>query len=251
MRIYLAFDDTDDKDSDYGTGKVARWFSEDLPSDCRLWGVVRQQFLVHEAIPYTSHNSAACLILETERNGSHIPNLADRAMRHLERHSATGSDPGVCIVSEGSSALPDLLQFGLACTNRVTTQAEARIACRGEHLSGHGGTNDGIIGAAAAVGLTAAGWYGRFIEFGDLRGLPSEMRVAELEAHGIRMISMDRDACIPKPDDWVITKNWVRPRLMGGQPVLPVIQRDTGIWETTGGRRGRNNGGHSVQANSQ
>jgi hypothetical protein len=251
MRIYIGFDDTDNTESEYGTGKVARWFSEDLPSDCRVWGVVRQQLLVDDAIPYTSHNSAACLIVETTSNGNLIHELTDRAMRHLNRHAATGSDPGVCIVSEKSPTLIDLLQFGLACTIRVMTQADARMVCRDEHLAGHGGTNDGIIGAAAAVGLTAAGWYGRFIEFGNLRGLPSEIRVVELEAHGIRLISMDRDACIPKPNDLVITKSWVRPRLIGGQPVLPVIQRDTGIWETTGGRRGKNNGGHFAQANSQ
>ena len=100
----------------------------------------------------------------------------------MARHAADGSDPGVCVIAEDAPVSAKLMEFGLACTRRVMTQEDALRAGRGIHLSGHGGSNDGIIGAAAAVGLTAAGWYGRFIEFGDLRRLPSELRVKELDA---------------------------------------------------------------------
>jgi len=48
------------------------------------------------------------------------------------------------------------------------------------HLSGHAGTNDGIIGAAAAVGLTISAWSGRFIEFGKLRDLQDGISVSDL-----------------------------------------------------------------------
>jgi len=64
MRIYIGFDDTDTVDSDRGTGKLARWFENELPESCRLWGVVRQQLLLHDSIPYTTHNSSACAIVE-------------------------------------------------------------------------------------------------------------------------------------------------------------------------------------------
>ncbi len=30
MRIYVGFDDTDNLDADRGTGKVARWFKDEL-----------------------------------------------------------------------------------------------------------------------------------------------------------------------------------------------------------------------------
>jgi hypothetical protein len=96
--------------------------------------------------------------------------------------------------------------------------------------------------------MTIAGWYGRFIEFGRLRRLPSEMRVAEMETHGIRVMSMDRDASVPRPGDRVRTRDWVRPRLLGGQAVLPVVRQSPGVWETMGGRRGRKEGGHPVSA---
>jgi len=246
MKIYLGFDDTDSLDSDYGTGKVARWFADDLPEGCRLWGVVRQQLLVDDAIPYTSHNSSACLVIESCRNGDLRRELLDRAEKHLGRHAAAGSDPGLCIAAEGAPGLAGLRDFGLACTHRVVTREDALHACSGIHLSGHGGSNDGIIGAAAAVGLTASGWYGRFIELGSLRRLPSELQVAELEEQGIRIMAMDRDAPVPRPADRVRTQNWVRPRLLGGQPVLPVAQQAPGVWETLGRRRGRQNGGHSL-----
>ena len=243
MKIYVGFDDTDNLDSDYGTGKVARWFADALPAGCRVWGVVRQQLLVDGAIPYTSHNSAACVIIEASRNGSVLAEVADRAAAHVVRHAAEGSDPGLCVAAEEATALAGLMSFGLACTRSVMTQEAARRAGGGVHLSGHGGTNGGVIGAAAAVGLTAAGWYGRFIEYGDLRRMPEEMDVSELLAAGIRVVGMDRDAFVPRPEDRVLTQGWVRPRLLAGQPVLTVVRKEPGVWETMGGRRGRTSGG--------
>ena len=64
MKKYLGFDDTDVYDASYGTGKLVCWLVEKLPRPCRAEGVVRQQLLVHDVIPYTSHNSAACLMVD-------------------------------------------------------------------------------------------------------------------------------------------------------------------------------------------
>jgi hypothetical protein len=127
----------------------------------------------------------------------------------------------------------------------VVTQKDALRAADGLHLSGHGGSNDGIIGAAAAVGLTARGWGGRFIEFGRLRDFPQRVRVSDLERSGIAVVSIDRDARFPMVEDLVDTKGWLRPRLWGGKPVLPVIPRDSNLWETVEERKrkDRKNGG--------
>ncbi len=239
MKLFVGFDDTDNVSSDYGTGKVARWFANGLPDGCQVWGVVRQQLLVDDAIPYTSHNSAACIVIEASRNGRLIDEVTEHAANHIRRHAAEGSDPGVCVAAEGHPRMPDITEFGLSCTRQVVTKEDARRVGTGIHLSGHGGTNDGVIGALAAVGLTAGGWYGRFIELGDLRRMPMEVCVADIEAAGMRVISMDRDANVPHPDDRVLTKGWVRPRLLAGQPVLTLVSKDHGIWETMGGRRGR------------
>jgi hypothetical protein len=113
------------------------------------------------------------------------------------------------------------------------TQEEALQAASRVHLSGHGGTNDGIIGAVAAVGLTAYGWGGRFIEFGRLRDFDKEVYVSDIERTGIRVVSIDRDAQIPAPEDLVMTGGWLRPRLWGGRPILPVTKNHD-HWVTVG-----------------
>ena len=238
MRIYIGFDDTDTLDSDRGTGKLARWFENELPESCRLWGVVRQQLLLDDSIPYTTHNSSACAIVECS-NSLPIDGLISRAIRHIERHFIYGSDPGLCIASEDNPALIKLFNFGRECTSRVVTQKDALQAAVGSHLSGHGGSNDGIIGAAAGVGLTAQGWGGRFIEFGRLRDFPERIRASDLERSGIAVISIDRDARFPALEDVIDTKGWLRPRLWGGRPVLPVIPRSNNLWETVEERKRR------------
>ena len=240
MRIYIGFDDTDTVDSDRGTGKLARWFENELPKACRLWGVVRQQLLLDDSIPYTTHNSSACAIVETSDHCS-IDDLILRAVHHIERHFIPGSDPGLCVASEDNLDLSKLIHFGRRCATKVVTQKEALQAAGGSHLSGHGGTNGGIIGAAAAVGLTAHGWGGRFIEFGRLRDFPEKVFVSDLERSGIMVVSIDRQAEIPAPEDVVDTKGWLRPRLWGGKPGLPVTSRGKNLWEALGEKRGKKN----------
>jgi hypothetical protein len=236
MRAYVGFDDTDTLGADRGTGKLARWFEQVLPEGCIMVGVVRQQLLVCDDIPYTSHNSSACAIVDMP-DPSPLPALVERAARHVERHAFEGSDPGLCVVADGDLALSELTAFGRRCTSVVVTQKEAlQAACRA-HLSGHGGTNGGIIGAAAAVGLTASGWCGRFIEFGALRRFPEVVRVGDLEDAGLLVVSMDRDARVPAPDEMVVTKGWLRPRLWGGRAVVGVAPNGNGLWESLGERR--------------
>jgi len=236
MRAYIGFDDTDSHDSDFGTGKIARRFENILPEGCHMWGVVRQQLLVDDRIPYTSHNSSACVVVDFS-DISLKESLISRAAEYIEHESANGSDPGLCCACEGDYALMNLIPFGQLCATKIVTQKEALGAAAGVHLSGHGGTNDGIIGAAAAVGLTASGWYGRFIEFAGLRKLPDIVAVSELELLGMRVVSLDRDAMVPGPEDRVNTKGWLRPRLWGQKAILPVLLREENLWESVGEKR--------------
>lgn len=236
MRVYIGFDDTDVVNSDYGTGKVARRYERLLPEGCAIWGVVRQQLLVDPAIPYTSHNSSACVVVDCP-DPSCMGTLKKTAIAHIETMSLPGSDPGLCLAGEGDEALAALESFGVLCTARVVSQREAIEAAGRIHLSGHGGTNDGIIGAAAAVGLTAWGWSGRFIEYSGLRSYPEEVTVSALLRKNIRVVSLDRDACCPRPEDIVDTKGWLRPRLWGHNAVLPVKPAGKGLWESLGEKR--------------
>lgn len=233
--MYVGFDDTDVAGADRGTGKLARWFGEKLPHGTKLFGTVRQQLPVLEGIPYTSQNSAACLIIDNvDPDG--MEELINLAAAHIHDHFIDGSDPGLCLVSEGSEAETNLCNFGRMASSRIVTQKEAMDAARTIHLSGHGGTNDGIIGAAAGVGLTLSGWSGRFIEFGGLRNFNTMVSVRDLEDHGIRVLSVDRNAMVPALDDIVDTRDWLRPRLWGGSAVLPVETSGPGAWRSTAGK---------------
>jgi hypothetical protein len=245
MRYYVAFDDTDILDAHRGTGKLARWFEDCLPDDLSCRGVVRQQLPLLPGIPFTSHNSAACMMVDGPDDPEPVrPLLADLAAAHILNHFLDGSDPGLCVASHDQAAHPRLMDFALRCTHEVVSRRDARAAARHLHLSAHGGTGDGIIGAAAAVALTASGWHGRFIEWCGLRDLPERLKVSELNTLGIRVVSLDRDACIPTSQDWVATNGWVRPRLLGGEPVLWVRPAGTGGWENCDHRKRHNRDKH-------
>lgn len=238
MKAYLGFDDTDSQDSLYGTGKLVRWFQQALPDGCRCLGIVRQQLFISDQIPYTSHNSSACLIAEIPEAGL-LNHVIEKAAAHIDRYAVQGSDPGLCALTESDASLDRLVDFGYRCTREVTTQKQALEAVAQGHLSGHGGTNDGIIGAAAAVGLTLSGWCGRFIEFGNLRDMPEKISVADASKMGIEVVSADRDANVPAAHDTIITRRWLRPRLLGHRPVLFVNPVETGVWRNIYGKRER------------
>jgi len=236
MRIYVCFDDTDTIDADRGTGKLVRWFEAELPHGCAMWGVIRQQLLVDPRIPYTSHNSSACMVVEAP-DGSVTEELIARGIAHLERHAIEGSDPGLCVVAENSPAIPVVEAFGRRAAVEVVTQADALAAAEGAHLSGHGGTEDGIIGAAAGVGLTSWGWAGRFVEYGGgrrLREWGDEALIGDLEADGLLVLPVDRNVVSPKPSDALDTQGWLRPRLWGGIPAVPVAFVEPGRWTALG-----------------
>ena len=231
MRIYIGLDDTDAAGASRGTGKLARWYGEKLPAGVTLWGVIRQQFPRLPEIPYTSNNSSACIIVDA-RTPSVTEKLIEMAVSHIAQHFIDGSDPGLCVVTADSPAVDRLVAFGRKASTRVVTQAEAMQAAKGSHLSGHGGTNDGIIGAAAGIGLCLYGWSGRFVEFNQLRSFGETVLVGDLEAAGIRVISTDRDALVPGYHDTVNTNGWLRPRFWGFEPVLPVLSDGPGRWRS-------------------
>lgn len=238
MRIYIGVDDTDSIDSETGTGKLARWFEGELPPGFRLWGVVRQQLLVHPDIPYTSHNSSACIVLEAS-NGIPVGEIAEKAAGHVRRHAHGGSDPGLAVVPADHPGMERIVSFGYECTRRVLGRRDALRAAGEAFLQGLGGTEDGIIGALAAVGLTASGWSGRFIEFGRLRDFPDSLTVETLAEAGILTVSLDRDGRVPAGEHIVRTNGWLRPRLFGHKAVLPVLPGEDGSWISQGGRRNR------------
>ena len=163
MRILICIDDTDNLDS-RGTGDLAAEIALDLEKNG--WGksgyVTRHQLLVHPDIPYTSHNSAMCFAAEIE--ASSLECIIDHAAAFLARESAAGSDPGLCVAAIDVLARPaPLIAFGQKAKESVVSMAEAYTLAGelGIHLSEHGGSGQGIIGALAGAGLRLSGNDGR------------------------------------------------------------------------------------------
>ncbi|MGQ1784765.1 hypothetical protein [Saccharicrinis sp. GN24d3] len=230
MIFYVAFDDTDTLDCGRGTGKLARWFADVIPSECNQKMVVRQQLLHSPDVPMTSHNSSLCCVIEAP-DETYRETLIQRGIAHILNHFFEGSDPGFCVASEDDD-LSALIRFGIKCTGVKTTQAEAKVAAKGIHLSGHGGTNDGIIGAVAAVGLTHLGESGRIVDYADIRDLPQITTVGELRERGIHIMSVNRHAEFIPDDHKIDNQNSLRPHLWARRLVVPVMASGNETWQT-------------------
>ncbi|MCE9680405.1 DNA-binding protein [Shewanella sp. AS1] len=158
----VCIDDTDDIGTK-GTGEIAEeiahLLSDGQPSRCSF--VTRHQLYVHPDIPYTSHNSAMCFQVRTTLNQEAILQLATR---HLIKESAAAADPGLALLDlQAGADHQALVDFGLEAKQMVKTKAQAYDLANklGIHLSEHGGTGQGVIGALAGLGLRLQGNDGR------------------------------------------------------------------------------------------
>ncbi|MFA7406121.1 MAG: hypothetical protein WC007_19165, partial [Pelobacteraceae bacterium] len=163
MQILISIDDTDNLDSP-GTGALASQIAADLESNG--WGtssfITRHQLLVHPDIPYTSHNSSMCF--QADIKDECLEQVIRHAAGFLARESAAGSDPGLCVaVIDRLPESDELLRFGRSAKESVLTKEAAYDLARrtGIHLSEHGGTGQGVIGALAGAGLRLGGNDGR------------------------------------------------------------------------------------------
>ncbi len=165
MDIYLSIDDTDNADSP-GSGQLAEILSNRLKHKKLIWrstSVSRHQLHVHEDIPYTSHNSSMCFTAVT--TDDRLDDLIGYSIQFLTERSAQGSDPGLCVaVNRNSLDRSALIEFGLAAKENILSKDDAYTLAEkvGVHLSEHGGSGDGVIGALAGIGLRMQGYDGRF-----------------------------------------------------------------------------------------
>jgi hypothetical protein len=163
LRILICVDDTDNREAG-GTGDLA------LKYKCAIadygWGstspITRHQLYVHADIPYTSHNSAMCFGADIADDC--LEKVIDFGQAFLTAEAEDGSDPGLCVVVSDRLASPkELVDFGRRAKRTVLTKEEAygTAARLGVHLSEHGGTGGGVIGALAGAGLHLSGSDGR------------------------------------------------------------------------------------------
>jgi hypothetical protein len=222
--IFLGIDDTDNLDS-RGTGWLARQIAVDLKADFQLIGVTRHQLLVDSRIPYTSHNSSAALELQISTS-TDLDQLFERVRHILLGGYQIGSDPGLCLAGESQAS--QLSVFGQRAKREVVTQTEARQLAShyGVRLVGLGGTEDGVIGALAAVGLSASGVDGRYLLVGRSRDIFGPQPVSELLASGIDEVrTLDGDLIT----EGIVLVDKLRPSRRNSRAVLYVEQNE-GFW---------------------
>jgi hypothetical protein len=184
MTILVSIDDTDNLNS-RGTGRLARAIADTLAKEYPIYGVTRHQLYVHPDIPYTSHNSCAVIHLDTNGN-TDIDKIFTTVENVMLSDFVEGSDPGLAVARADQVAAP-LIVFGKDAKCTILTQEKARMLAKNLsiRLKGLGGTEDGVIGAMAGLGLAVNLNDGRFLQRGKIRDILGSSTVQQLLAAGI------------------------------------------------------------------
>jgi len=223
--IYLGIDDTDIVGSP-GTNQLARKIVRRLGDAARGAIVCRHQLFFDSRVPYTSGNGSASIQLPL---GDRIPRaeLIDNVRQEMRDFFVEGSDPGLAVATTSSA---EMIAFAARARREVVSQADARMVAdaSGCHLEGLGGTNQGIIGALAAVGLAAGGDHGRVVHV-DQWPWPDEFTgvqsVAAIRDRGVAVIRMITGETFD--GDEVDVGKRLRPNWREGRIILFVRPPDT------------------------
>ena len=218
--IYVGIDDTDIVGSP-GTNQLARKIVRRLGRVARGAIVCRHQLFFDPRVPFTSGNGSASIQLP---HGEDVPldELIASVRDEMRAFFVEGSDPGLAV---GTRASDEMIAFASRAKNEIVTQGEARTAaaCSACHLEGLGGTNQGIIGALAAIALAASGDDGRIVHV-DEWPWPDEFSgvqsVAAIRARGVTEIRTNTGA--PFTGDVVDVGKHLRPNWRSGRVVLLV-----------------------------
>ena len=215
--IFIGLDDTDNLQS-RGTGHLARHIAVELSREFPVSGVIRHQLSKDPRVPCTKNNSSAAICLDTESEDGLAAEIFARVRAMMLADFQPGSDPGLCVASAVPQPVTD---FGQRTQAEFVSQQQARdLASRwGLILEGLGGTQDGVIGALAAVGLAACGEDGRYVQVGDLRDLSGLHTISEVLAAGVAGVrTLDGQAV----SEGLVLTDKLRPARRGSQPVAVV-----------------------------
>jgi len=220
--IYIGLDDTDMLDT-RGTGHLARDIAAELAVDYPLLGITRHQLSSDPRVPCTHKNSSAVIHLDAPKEA--VSTVMKRVEALMLAEFVPGSDPGLCVTAVVPTAIT---QFGHRAKESLVFQTEARTLAAnfGVPLIGLGGTEDGVIGALAAVGLAAGGEDGRYIIIGNLRDLAGLQPVAALLRAGVTAVHTLDGA--PVTEGLVLTDK-LRPARRNGRPVA-IVQWENDHW---------------------
>jgi len=225
----IAIDDTDNLES-FGTGRMARMLAEHLVSEAQIVApsVTRHQLLVHPDIPYTSHNSSACIAARGADDAG--DKLFELARSFLRNHWHEGANPGLCVSDATAIAAP--LQDLARRAQRIVLDLDAfdaEVAPYGLRIGSDGETGQGRIGAVCGVALRSTDDDGRFIDLPGIRGVGGKLRASEiLQSTGVDSI-VDEHGNALDADTVIDTRDWIRPDLRGGIAVF-AVRHEAGTW---------------------
>ncbi|MFO1022997.1 MAG: hypothetical protein U0903_20220 [Planctomycetales bacterium] len=217
--IFLGIDDTDMPETP-GTNQLARKIATAIREQYRCLRIVRHQLCGDPSIPCTSKNGSASLWLEP-LSSHDSTTLLNRVRRLMLDNFIPGSDPGLCLALEVPLSIQ---QFGLRAKEAIVTQSQARTLAHdaGMTLIGLGGTEGGVIGALAAVGLAATGNDGRIVQIhGWEDDLYGKVDVTAIRERGIVVRSLSDQRPINHGIVDLVKK--LRPNCSAGEIVLNVI----------------------------
>lgn len=223
MTVFLGIDDTDSLES-IGTGRLARKIADTIADKYQVKAVTRHQLLVHPDIPYTSHNSSAVIWLDDIQETEMVP-LFELVIGLIRENFVEGSDPGIVLAHQSRISAP-VITFGQDAKRLVLTREQALILAHhtGILMAGIGGTEGGVIGALAGIGLATTGYDGRFLQYGKIRDMPGDQDVADILGAGITQVVTTDGRLIT--EGRIKIRKFPQPACIGGEPVLLVEEID-------------------------
>ncbi|MDD1708493.1 MAG: ABC transporter substrate-binding protein [Methanoregulaceae archaeon] len=188
--------------------------------------MTRHQLYVHESIPYTSHNSCAVIHLGPCANDQER-RIFSLARDYMKEDFIEGSDPGIAIADLGA-VTPAVVTFGQHAKTMVLRQEQARALAKDNsiRLEGLGGSEDGVIGALAGIGLAATGNDGRYIQKGRIRDITGPAPAELLLDAGIELILTTEGVPVTTGIIQVQAGKSVKPCPVSGKTVLYVEERE-------------------------
>ena len=232
-KFLVGIDDTDNLTS-RGTGFIVRQLAAQLRDKniARVLAVSRHQLFVHDEIPYTSHNSSACMeLLCSDRKA-----LENYSRGYLLDVAAEGSDVGLCIIPfDGVD--DEIVQWGLTAKKSVLNKQLARELAERKNifLEGLTGTHDGIIGSMAATGLRKFGNDGRILMLEtDFRSFTGLIKASEICTNfHIQNIFDNFGNEVLSEAEVFLEENW-KPILRNGEYTLIVEKHEQYEWKSLG-----------------
>jgi hypothetical protein len=242
--IYVGLDDTDTLE-DPGTNQLARHLVRELADEFDGRIILRHQLLEDPRVPCTKKNGCASIRFEARETNdgtglivsalstAQSERLIERIRDLMIPWCPSASDPGVCVAT---SVPPAVVDWGLRAKREFVTQAEARriAADHRIHLEGLGGTEDGVIGALAAIGLMATKNDGRVVHFGggneDWYDITGVLSVNEILSRGVDEVIVDGTMERIAAGSVDVGKR-LRPNYRGGRIVLFVTPGEVCEWQ--------------------